>query len=129
MYPPASLAFDVEDDNSHCAPKIKLRVTGGLVDCLRALDAKATASLEKHMQDHLYKACLQEGLWLPARGEAYGIYDAEGKKTRGSLADLKRGVTVTVKASGFGIVLHRNNGGSSKVCVNAQKVLELAEGA
>ncbi len=63
------------------------------------------------------------------RGEGVWIYDAEGRKTRGSLADLKRGVTVSVKASGFGIVLHRNNGGGSKICINAQKIWVLPDDA
>ena len=62
-------------------------------------------------------------------GTAVWIYDAEGRKTRGSLADLKRGVTVSVKASGFGIVLHRNNGGGSKICINAQKIWVLPDDA
>ena len=43
--PPATLAFDVEDPKSHYAPRMKLRVTGDVVDWLRALDAKAAASL------------------------------------------------------------------------------------
>ena len=35
--PPATLAFDVEDSKSHYAPRMKLRVSGDLVDWLRAL--------------------------------------------------------------------------------------------
>ena len=50
--PPATLAFNVEDPKSHYAPKMKLRVTGDVVDWLRALDAKAVASLEEHLKDH-----------------------------------------------------------------------------
>ena len=123
--PPATLAFDVEDPKSHYAPRMKLRVSGDVVDWLRALDAKAAASLEEqeHLKDHPYKPCVQEGSYgcqlevKPMNGTAVWLYDAEGRKTRGSLADLKRGVTVSVKASGFGIVLHRNNGGGSKICI------------
>jgi hypothetical protein len=134
---PATLAFDVEDSKSHYAPRMKLRVTGGVVDWLRALDAKAVASLEEqeHLKDHPYKPCLQEGSYgyqlevKPMNGTVVWIYDAEGRKTRGSLADLKRGVTVSVKASGFGIVLHRNNGGGSKICINAQKIWVLPDDA
>ena len=59
--PPATLAFNVEDPKSHYAPRMKLRVTGDLVDWLRALDAKAAASLEEHLKDHPYKPCVQEG--------------------------------------------------------------------
>ena len=135
--PPATLAFNVEDPKSHYAPKMKLRVTGDVVDWLRALDAKAAASLEEqeHLQDHPYKPCLQEGSYgcqvevKPMNGTAVWLYDAQGTKTRGSLADLKRGVTVSVKASGFGIVLHRNNGGGSKICINAQKIWVLPDDA
>ena len=50
--PPATLTFDVEDPNSRFPPKMKLRVTGGLVDWLRELDAKATGSLKEHLKDH-----------------------------------------------------------------------------
>ena len=50
--PPATLAFDVEDPRSCHAPSMKLRVTGDLVDWLRALDAKAVASLTEHLKDH-----------------------------------------------------------------------------
>ena len=135
--PPATLAFNVMDPKSHYAPKMKLRVTGDVVDWLRALDAKAAASLEEqeHLKDHPYKPCVQEGSYgcqlevKPMNGTAVWIYDAEGRKTRGSLADLKRGVTVSVKASGFGIVLHRNNGGGSKICINAQKIWVLPDDA
>ena len=34
---------------------------------------------------------------------------------------------MSVKATGFGIVLHKNNGGGSKICINAQKVRVLRE--
>ena len=130
---PATLAFDVMDSNSHYAPKMKLRVTGDVVDWLRALDAKAVVSLAQHLKDHPYKPCVQEGSYgcqlevKPMATTTVWIYDAEGRKTRGSLADLKRGVTVSVKASGFGIVLHRNNGGGSKICINAQKIWVLPD--
>ena len=135
--PPATLAFNVEDPKSHYAPKMKLRVTGDVVDWLRALDAKAAASLEEqeHLKDHPYKPCVQEGSYgcqlevKPMATTTVWIYDAEGRKTRGSLADLKRVVTVSVKASGFGIVLHRNNGGGSKICINAQKIWVLPDDA
>ena len=137
--PPATLAFDVEDSKSHYAPRMKLRATGDLVDWLRALDAKAAASLEEqeHLQEPPYKPCLQEGSYgcqlevKPMATTTMWIYDAQGTgtKTRGSLADLKRGVTVSVKASGFGIVLHRNNGGGSKICINAQKIWVLPDDA
>ena len=133
--PPATLAFNVEDPKSHYAPRMKLRVSGDVVDWLCALDAKAAASLEEHLKDHPYKPCVQEGSYgcqlevKPMNGTAVWIYDAEGRKTRGSLADLKRGVTVSVKASGFGIVLHRNNGGGSKICINAQKIWVLPDDA
>ena len=125
--PPATLAFDVEDPNSRFPPKMKLRVAGGLVDWLRELDAKAKGRLEDHLKDHPYKACLREGSCgcqlevKPMDTAKVWIYHADGEKTRGSLADLRRGATVSVKASGFGIVLHRNNGGGSKICINAQK--------
>ena len=51
----------------------------------------------------------------------------QGRKKRGTLADLKRGSTVSVKATGIGIVLHKNNGGGSEICINAQKVWVLPE--
>ena len=133
--PPATLAFDVMDSKSHYAPRMKLRVTGDVMDWLRALDAKAVVSLAEHLKGHPYKPCLQEGSYgcqlevKPMNGTAVWIYDAEGRKTRGSLADLKRGVTVSVKASGFGIALHRNNGGGSKICINAQKIWVLPDDA
>ena len=34
---------------------------------------------------------------------------------------------MSVKATGFGIVLHKNNGGGSKICINAPKVWVLPE--
>ena len=131
--PPATLTFDVEDPNSRFPPKMKLRVNGGLVDWLRELDAKAKGSLGEHLKDHPYKACLQEGSYgcqlevKPMGSTGVWIYDADGKKTRGSLADLKRGATVRVKASGFVIVMHSNNGGGSKICINSQKVWVLPD--
>ena len=112
--PPATLTFDVEDPNSRFPPKRKLRVNGGLVDWLRELDDKVKGSLEGHLKDHPYEPCLQDGPYgcqlevKPMNGTNVWLYDAEGRKTRGSFADLKRGVTVSVKASGFGIVPHRN---------------------
>ena len=136
--PPATLAFDVEDPKSRYAPRMKLRVSGDVVDWLRALDAKAVVSLaqlEEHLKGHPYKPCVQEGSYgcqlevKPMNGTAVWVYDAEDRKTRGSLADRKRGVTVSVKASGFGIVLHRNNGGGSKICINAQKIWVLPDDA
>ena len=98
--PPATLAFDVEDPKSHYAPRMKLRVSGDVVAWLRELDARAVVSLAQHLKDHPYKPCVQEGSYgcqlevKPMNGTAVWIYDAEGRKTRGSLADLKRGVTV-----------------------------------
>ena len=57
------------------------------------------------------------------------MINAQGRKKRRTLADLKRGATATVsvEATGFGIVLHKNKGGGSKICINAQKVWVLPE--
>ena len=84
--PPATLAFDVEDPKSRYAPRMKLRVSGDLVDWLHSLDAKAVVSLAQHLKDHPYKPCLQEGSYgcqlevKPMDSAKVWIYDADGNK-------------------------------------------------
>ena len=121
------------DPTSAFAPKMKLRVNGDLVDWLTQLDLKATESLKDHVSEHPYSPCLKQTAYgsqievKPLEGTKVWVYDEGRHKRRGTLADLKKGATVSIKASGFGIVLHKNNGGGSKISINARKVWVLPQ--
>ena len=58
--PLSELCFDVVDPTSAFAPKMKLRVTGGLLDWLTQLDQKATECLKDHVSEHPYSPCLKQ---------------------------------------------------------------------
>ena len=132
--PPCTLAFDAVDPDSRFAPKLKLKVGNSeLIAWLRAMDDKAKAALADELEKYPFKPTVNEGSYgcqievKPLGSIKVFVINAEGRSKRGTLADLKRGATVSVKATGFGIVLHKNNGGGSKICINAQKVWVLPE--
>ena len=132
--PPCTLAFDAVDPNSRFAPKLKLKIGNSeQIAWLRAMDDKAKEALADKLEKYPFKATVNEGSYgcqievKPLGSIKVFVINAEGRKKRGTLADLKRGATVSVKATGFGIVLHKNNGGGSKICINAQKVWVLPE--
>ena len=97
--PPSKLCFDVIDPTSAYAPKMKLRVTGDLVDWLTQLDQQATASIEDHVSVCPYSPCLKQTAYgpqievKPMDGTNVWVYDEGRHKRRGTLADLKRVAT------------------------------------
>ena len=134
QFPPGTLAFDAVDPNTRFAPKLKLKISNSeLIAWLRAMDDKAKTALTDELEKYPFKPTVNEGSYgcqievKPLGSIKVFVINAEGRSKRGTLADLKRGATVSVKATGFGIVLHKNNGGGSKICINAQKVWVLPE--
>ena len=119
--PPCTLAFDAVDPNSRFAPKLKLKISNSeQIAWLRAMDKKAKAAVADKLEKYPFKATVNEGSYgcqievKPLGSIKVFVINAEGRKKRGTLADLKRGATVSVKATGFGSCCTRTTAAAAR---------------